>query len=269
MLPWDGTASLASVGIVIESPRGLGDKVANGWLSWGVPRFERNYTPRRHHLLNDEDCMKSTGARGSIWSTVAVIVGAVAVGTVVAGMLHEPQTDSIAIPGCDEVIQPEDTVRVNYAFVTEGDADISEVPWRFESKAQSMTDALIAALPTGATLEPDPFVPVFGFDAVEVRQSFDAEAEALGTVALGNRTGILTVTVALSAEPPGPCLAGFVDERSTQSDGTVLDIINDRKASRVVVSATDGTRIDVTADGVLTLEQVIDIALTPGLRAST
>ena len=32
--------------------------------------------------------MKSTGARGSVWSTVAVIVGIVAAGTVVAGLLH-------------------------------------------------------------------------------------------------------------------------------------------------------------------------------------
>lgn len=86
--------------------------------------------------------MKSTGARGSIWSTVAVIVGIVAVGTAVAGLLHEPQPDPIAIPGCAEVIQPEDLVRVNYAFLSEGDADISEVPWRFEAKAESMTDAL-------------------------------------------------------------------------------------------------------------------------------
>lgn len=212
--------------------------------------------------------MKSTGAQGSIWSTVAVIVGIVAVGTVVAGLLHEPQPDPIAIPGCEEVIQPEDLVRVNYAFVSEGDADVSEVPWRFESKAQSMTDALIAALPTGATVEPEPFAPTFGFDAVAVRQSFDGEADALATVTVGDRTGILSVTVGLSDVPPGPCFAGVVEERSMQADGTTLDIQDRTDTSRVLASATDGTRIDVNANGVLTLDQVIDIALAPGLRAS-
>ncbi|MDV7987347.1 hypothetical protein [Rhodococcus sp. IEGM 1374] len=212
--------------------------------------------------------MKSTGAQGSIWSTVAVIGGIVAVGTVVAGLLHEPQPDPIAIPGCEEVIQPEDLVRVNYAFVSEGDADVSEVPWRFESKAQSMTDALIAALPTGATIEPEPFAPTFGFDAVAVRQSFDGEADALATVTVGDRTGILSVTVGLSDVPPGPCFAGVVEERSMQADGTTLDIQDRTDTSRVIASATDGTRIDVNANGVLTLDQVIDIALAPGLRAS-
>ncbi|MDI6627837.1 MAG: hypothetical protein QME72_08970 [Rhodococcus sp. (in: high G+C Gram-positive bacteria)] len=213
--------------------------------------------------------MNSTGAQGSVWSTVAVIVGIVAAGTVVAGLLHEPQPDPVVIPGCEEVVQPEDLVRVNYEFVSEGDADISEVPWRFEAKAQAMTDALIAALPTGATVEPEPFAPTFGFDAVAVRQSLDGEADALGTVTVGNRTGMLTVTVGLSDEPAGPCFAGFVEERSMREDGTVLDTVDRTDTHRVIARATDGTRIDVNADDVLTLEQVIDIALAPGLRAST
>jgi hypothetical protein len=212
--------------------------------------------------------MKSTGARGSVWSTVAVIVGIVAGGTVVAGLLHEPQPDPVVIPGCEEVVQPEDLVRVNYAFVSEGDADVSEVPWRFEAKARAMTDALIAALPTGAVIEPEPFAPTFGFDAVAVRQSLDGEADALGTVTAGDRTGTLTVTVGLSDQPAGPCFAGVVDERSTQADGTVLDIQDSKDTSRVIARATDGTRIDVNARGVLTREQVIDIARAPGLRAS-
>lgn len=236
---------------------------------WVCPSEHRT-TPRdTQRSENDKDRMTSTGARGSVWSTVAVIVGIVAVGTVVAGLLHEPQPDPITIPGCAEVVQPEDSVRVNYAFAIEGDADNSEVPWRFDSKAQSMTDALIAALPTGATVEPEPFAPTFGFDAGAVRQSLDGQADALGTVTVGNRTGTLTVTVGLSDQPAGPCFAGFVDQRSTQSDGTVLDIQDSTHTTRVVASALDGTRIDVNAKGVLTLEQVIDIALAPGLRAST
>ncbi|MCJ0890964.1 hypothetical protein [Rhodococcus sp. ARC_M5] len=212
--------------------------------------------------------MKSTGTRGSVWSTVAVIVGIVAAGTVVAGLLHEPQPEPIAIPGCEEVIQPEDLVRVNFAFVSEGDVDSSEVPWRFEAKSQAMTDALIAALPDGSVVEPEPFAPAFGFDALAVRQSFDGEAQAFGTITAADRTGTLAVTVGLSDQPAGPCFAGVVDERSTQADGTVLDIQDGTDTTRVVAVATDGTRIDVNANGVLTLEHVIDIALAPGLRAS-
>lgn len=213
--------------------------------------------------------MNSTGAQGSVWSTVAVIVGIVAAGTVVAGLLHEPQPDPVVIPGCEEVVQREGLVRVNYAIVSEGDADISEVPWRFEAKAQSMTEALIAALPTGATVEPDPFAPVFGFDSVAEKSPSGSETEAFGTVTVGDRTGTLTATVGLSDEPVGPCFAGVVDERSTQADGTVLDIQVRTDTSRVLARATDGTRIDVSANDVLTLQQVIDIALAPGLRAST
>ena len=96
----------------------------------------------------------------------------------------------------------------------------------------------------------------------------DGCADALGTVTAGDRTGTLTVTVGLSDQPAGPCFAGVVDERSTQADGTVLDIQDSKDTSRVIARATDGTRIDVNARGVLTREQVIDIARAPGLRAS-
>ncbi|WP_415973864.1 hypothetical protein [Rhodococcus sp. 077-4] len=212
--------------------------------------------------------MKLTGTRSSAWSTVAVILGTVTAGTIAAGLLHNPQPEPVVIPGCAEVVQPEDMHRVNFAFVVAGDVDKSEVPWRFEAKARAMTDALIAALPTGAVVEPDPLAPAFGFDAVAVRQSLSGDAEAFGTITVGNRTGILTVTVGLSDQPAGPCFAGVVDERSTQADGTVVDTTNGTDTHRASASAPDGTRIDVNARGVLTHEQVVDIALAPGLRAS-
>jgi len=61
-------------------------------------------------------------------------------------------------------------------------------------------------------------------------------------------------------------LAGYVDERRTLSDGTVVDLRSSERGSRVEVYGTDGSIVDVSADPVLTVQQVTDIAMTPGLR---
>lgn len=100
----------------------------------------------------------------SAWSTAAVIIAIVAVGVVVAGLLHNPQPDAITIPGCDEVTQPEDLHRVNFAYVPNGSYDNADYPWFSRAKAAAMSDALAGALPRGATVEPDSMGPslVFG-----------------------------------------------------------------------------------------------------------
>ncbi|SNS99715.1 hypothetical protein [Rhodococcoides kyotonense] len=188
-----------------------------------------------------------THARGSAWSTAAVIVGIVAAGTVVAGLLNDPQSEAITIPGCDEVVQPEDMQRINYAFVG---ADSYDDLWFSEEKATAMSDALAGALPADAVVEP----PL----------SFDSDATAHGTVSVNGNSGQLTVRVWQSDEPAGPCFAGYVDERRSLSDGTVLDI----SGERVIAYVPDGSRIDVNADNVFTVKQLTDIATTPGLRVS-
>lgn len=202
--------------------------------------------------------MSTESARGSAWSTAAVIVGIVAAGTVVAGLSNEPQSDAISIPGCDEVIQPEEMERYNFT-IYEGDPAEGK-PWLSAQKAAAMTDALAEALPAGLVVDPSEMSPTLVF----LPQSDDAltsEASAVGLVAMDGREGPLAVRVLHSDDGPGPCFAGTVDERRTDDDGIVLDI-SDR---RVIAYVPDGSTIDVSSD-VLTRDQMITVATDPGLR---
>ncbi|MDJ0396567.1 hypothetical protein QMK17_25015 [Rhodococcus sp. G-MC3] len=206
--------------------------------------------------------MKAAAAhpRRSAWSTAAVIVSIVAVGTVVAGLLNDPQSDAVAIPGCDEVVQPDETHRVNFAYAQSGSYDDPDHSWFSDAKAAAMSRALVEALPAGTTVEDDPFSTPLHFGQI-------ANATASGTVSLGGERGDLTVSVRQSDEPPGPCFAGFVDERRTLDDGTVVDTLAGETRRRVVLY-TDGSRIDAYADQVLTVEQLVDIATIRALRVS-
>lgn len=195
--------------------------------------------------------MASERGSKSAWSTTAVVVGIVAVGILVAGLLDDSQPDAVAIPGCDEVIQPEDMQRINYAFVGDDSA-----PTGFD--ATTMSDALIQALPSGTTVKPDPMFPPL---------TFDVDATAHGTISLGGAVGDLTVMLSTSDQPVGPCFAGYVDERRTLGDGTAVDTTSGETRSRVRVYAPDGSRVDASADSVLTVQQLTDIAMAPGLRA--
>ncbi|MCZ4521774.1 hypothetical protein O4220_24915 [Rhodococcus ruber] len=197
--------------------------------------------------------MTSPGNPRSVWSTVAVVVGTVAAGVVVAGLLHDPQPAAVSIPGCEEVLLPEDMQRINYAI-----AGPDSVPVGFDAAAKSA--ALIQALPAGTAVEPDAMFPPLTFD------TFDTGATAYGRIALGGAVGDLDVMLSTSDQPAGPCIAGYVDERRTLNDGTVVDVRSSERGSRVRVYGTDGSRVDVSADRVLTVRQVTDIAMTPGLR---
>ncbi|MGF0310997.1 hypothetical protein [Rhodococcus sp. IEGM1428] len=194
--------------------------------------------------------MANPGDPKSVWSTVAVIVGTVAAGVVVAGLLHDPQPPAVSIPGCEEVLLPEDMQRINYAI-----AGPDSVPAGFDAAAKSA--ALIQALPAGTTVEPDAMFPPL---------TFDTRAIAYGRIALGGAVGDVNVTLSTSDQPVGACISGYVDERRTLNDGTVVDVRSSEKGSRVEVYATDGSHVDVSADRVLTVQQVTDIAMTPGLR---
>ncbi|QIH98682.1 hypothetical protein BH92_01280 [Rhodococcoides fascians A21d2] len=117
--------------------------------------------------------------------------------------------------------------------------------------------ALIQALPAGTTVEPDAMFPPL---------TFDTSATAYGRIVLGGAVGDVSVMLSTSDQPAGPCFAGYVDERRTLSDGTVVDVTSGQNGSRVEVYATDGSHVDVSADRVLTVQQETDIAMTPGLR---
>lgn len=206
--------------------------------------------------------MNSAGTRGSTsaWSTAAVIVAIVVSGTVVAGFLNDPQSDAIAVPGCDEVVQPEDMQRINYAFVEDKRYADPTYGWFSETKATTMSDALLAALPNNVVVlpysmfEPLRFVP------------FGSETTATGTISMSGAESELVVVVQQTDEPAGPCFAGYVDERRTLADGTVIDISEGENGGRARAHTSDGSLIDVSATGALTVEQLADIAATPGLR---
>lgn len=193
---------------------------------------------------------------GSPWSTVAVIAAIVAAGTVVAGLTNDPQSDAVAIPGCDEVVQPEEMHRINCAFVVGN--DYPEGTWISEAKASAMTSALRGALPEGTAVVPDEAWPPLVFEPA------GNDLTATGKIVMDGVVGDLTVAVRESDEPAGPCFAGFVDERRTVDDGTVIDI----SAHRVLAYATDGSAIDVNSRHVLTPEQLVVIATTPEFRVS-
>lgn len=216
--------------------------------------------------------MKTVGASSSrsAWSTAAVIVAIVAVGTVVAGLLNEPQTDLVAIPGCNEVIQPEELHRVNFAFIVDESEDNPDTRWFSEAKAAAMSNALAGALPTGSMVESDSLSTPLRFGPIDTAvegSSFGGGTTAHGTILLSGESADVTVTVQKSNEPAGPCFAGSVDERRKVDAGTVVDI-SDGETRRRVIAYTDDSRIDASADGALTVEQLIDIATIRGLRVS-
>ncbi|QII05727.1 hypothetical protein BH93_10405 [Rhodococcoides fascians A25f] len=207
----------------------------------------------------------------SAWSTAAVIIAIVAVGVVVAGLLHNPQPDAITIPGCDEVTQPEDLHRVNFAYVPNGSYDNADYPWFSRAKAAAMSDALAGALPRGATVEPDSMGPSLVFGPISSSPGggiSGGDTSANGFLSMGSVEGGLTVTVSKSDQPPGPCFAGYVDERRTLADGIVVDISGGEKNRRVQAFVPDGSRIDASSAGLLTVEQLMDIVTAPGLRVS-
>ncbi|WP_255122834.1 hypothetical protein [Rhodococcus sp. 14-2470-1b] len=77
---------------------------------------------------------------------------------------------------------------------------------------------------------------------------------------------MLDVIVGRAYQPPGPCFVGIVDERVTSQDGAVFDIHDRGDIRRVVAFTPDETQIEVTSVGVLTIDQLTDIASAPGLR---
>jgi hypothetical protein len=132
-----------------------------------------------------------------------------------------------------------------------------------------MTEALVGALAADADVEPDSSTSRMEFSGGRETYSVAGstiEAGASGTITSDGRTGLLDVIVGRADQPPGPCVVGIVDERVTSQDGAVFDIQDRGDTRRVVAITPDETRIEVTSVGVLTIDQLTDIASAPGLR---
>ncbi|MBY6564891.1 hypothetical protein HQ339_21870 [Rhodococcus sp. BP-370] len=196
-------------------------------------------------------------------------------------MTHEPQSESIAIPGCSEVIPLDEQERINVAFPGGGIGGgfdggggtfggFVDVPWATPAGAEAMSAALRSALPPGAVIEPSDVGADLSFPPFTVDvdgSSFGAVASAAGIVAVDGQSGVLTVDVELADAPPGPCFAGQIDERVDRADGIVVDVVERGSSRRATVHAPDGFQVDVNAGDFLTLDQVVNIALIPALRA--
>lgn len=206
--------------------------------------------------------MNNAGPRrsASAWSTAGVIVAIVAVGIVAGGLLNDPQPDPETIPGCDEVVQPDATRHIDYAFIEDRRYANPDYGWFSESKALTMSDALRAALPRTTEVLPYSLHTPLQF------QPFGSESTAQGLVSFGGEEGNLTVVVQQSTEPAGPCIIGYVDERHVLDDGTVVDTSDGEHGRRARAYTPDGSLIDVSITGAFTVEQLADIASAPGLR---
>lgn len=208
--------------------------------------------------------MKTPGTHSSKWSTAAVIFAIVAAGTAVAGLLDDPATD---IAGCEEVVQSEEAQRINFAFVGEESYDNPDYPWFTETKATAMSDALAQSLPAGTDVAFDAPSRALYFGPIGSAEGnpVGGTTTAYGTIAVDGNAGPLTVSVQKSDEPPGPCFEGYVDERRTLDDGTVVDL----REGGVRAYTPEGTSIDASADDTLTTQQLLDLVTAPGLRVTT
>ncbi|MDV8023085.1 hypothetical protein [Rhodococcus sp. IEGM 1330] len=193
------------------------------------------------------------------WSAVAaVVIGAAVV--VVTGVSDHSRSDATAIPGCDEVVEPDDTHNIDYSFIEDRRYADSDYGWFSDTKAVNMSDALRAALPADTEVLPYSITPPLQF------QPFGSETTAQALVALRGEEGDLTVVVQRSDTPAGPCITGYVQERRTLDDGTIIDTSDNENGRRARAYTSDGSLIDVSITGALTVEQLADIAAEPGLR---
>ncbi|MDQ1178555.1 hypothetical protein [Rhodococcus sp. SORGH_AS_0301] len=219
------------------------------------------------------------------WVNAAVVTVIVAVGILVAGVTHRSQSETVAIPGCSAVIPEDEQDRINFAFTGDGfggdfgggfdsGSDLSgpdaTVPWATPAGAETMTAALVSALPPETVITTDNVGSDLRFTpqapAAE-RFGFVQNTSALGKIAVDGRSGWLVVDIARTGALAGPCFAGQVDERVTHPDGTVIDVLERGYSRRATLHTPDGFVVDVNADDdVLTSNQVADIASTRALR---
>lgn len=246
--------------------------------------------------------------------TALVIVSIVATGIIIAGLTATPEepeltvqpttttplppppqeeeyilvTPEVAyptkIPGCDSVEEPVEPVYSSYMSDGLASYDNPIAPWFSGPKAHLMSLALLAALPSDLEFE-DGRIPYF--DPIPVYEGADFTIDstnAYGTIGLDDGSGYLSVGVAQFSEEIPPCLAGTLDERRTQSDGTVVDIhttwqeVNGERTSTrsAIAYLTDGSQVSAytsaigDADAVpLSVDELVRIVTYPGLDTST
>ncbi|MGB7236846.1 MAG: hypothetical protein WBD41_12790 [Rhodococcus sp. (in: high G+C Gram-positive bacteria)] len=239
--------------------------------------------------------------------TTSVIVTIVAVGVVVASFIPTQEGDTasgdaaaptpeivtepvdypVTIPGCDVVEPPEEGgEELFFSITSEGERtyDNPAFPWLTTSKAAAMSEAVRAALPPDVEIVLAPpsqslnFTPVQDFGD----SGFDPVSNATAELTRDGATAYASLGVGPSDSGVPPCVAGSLDRRDTEVNGTVIDsndswyeIDGARTYSRSATAYhTDGTRVSVYmsagASSIMPLEQdeAARIAALPDLAVS-
>ncbi|AMY53774.1 hypothetical protein A3L23_02437 [Rhodococcoides fascians D188] len=190
------------------------------------------------------------GRRHNTVIDVSVIVTVVALGVVAAGLLRSPESvavdaDSsvvfepvqypVDIPGCVEVEPPpSDEGEVVMRATLGGETpsyDNPAYPWLTSGKAGAMSDAVLAALPAdvavalAAPSQSLTFQPVDDLGGA-VPEGLEPSTTATGTLARGDSSAYASVDVRPSETGIPACIAGALDARTTESDGTVVDTVD-------------------------------------------
>ncbi|KZF07413.1 hypothetical protein A2J03_22895 [Rhodococcus sp. EPR-157] len=247
--------------------------------------------------------------------TTLVIISIVATGIVVAGLTATPEEPQLTvqpvapasenpplaeeyeyvtpeveypttIPGCDTVDQPVEATYSSYFGTILQSYDNPIAPWFSGPKAHLMSHALLAALPSGITFQ-DGIIPYF--DPIPVYEGTTEETaidstSAYGSIRADTGDGYLSVGVGQTDGGVPPCIAGDVDERTTMSDGTLVDTLTtwyevngDRTYERSAVAYRPDdsvvsvyTSVPAQEDALpLSRDELIDIVTAPGLETST
>lgn len=175
-------------------------------------------------------------------------------------VVDEPFDPKAPIPGCDSVEVPDTGEgRITSKFTTdEARYDNPRFPWFTGPKATAMSNALREVLPAGAELqfarrtESLIFQPITDFGDAEPTGA----TNAYGSVVNGDASGQLQVAVEKTSSPAPACVAGQLDERRTEPDGTVIDLhdtwreVNGVRTNTRTARAhvADGSSIDAIAD---------------------
>ncbi|OZC84929.1 hypothetical protein CH254_19640 [Rhodococcus sp. 06-412-2C] len=236
----------------------------------------------------------------------SVIVTVVALGVVSAGLLRSPESavavsDSevvsepieypVDIPGCSEVEPPPSSE--GEAFMTSSivqgspSYDNPDYPWLTSGKAGAMSDAVLAALPGDVSIRlatPSMslvFQPVED-DGDDAPVGLQPSTDAMGELERSGTSAFASISVRPSDIGVPACVAGALDARTTQSDGTVIDTddswyeyAGDRTNFRTATAYhPDGTQVIANLTGTESAEfpleqsEMARIASLPELRVT-
>lgn len=243
----------------------------------------------------------------------SVVVTIVAVGIVVAGLLPQssgptesdpldsgaeivskPVQYPVDIPGCPTVQAPPESDSVLSFSVTstyggeEPEYDNPLYPWLTAGKASAMSDIVEQALPTDVAVALAPPSQSFTFQPVEdygddVPAGLEPTTSATGSVVRAGSSAYTTITVGPFESGAPDCVAGNLDARTTDANGTVVDTLDtwyEASGTRTYTRSasayhSDGTRVQVSLSGPALSELPLDttdiasIAALPDLALST